>query len=414
MVQVHELIRRRDHVVARRRRARRPLRRLPRLHHRAVLEPTSVHYLVPANEALAARRQEAPDAVHHPTLKLFFVLETFAANYRLAGLTRAPAVLGHLVATDVHVRGGEERQYLVEHAGQELERDRRARAEDLRKHSPRARHLDRRARTPERRIRRDRRHAVARQLDLRHHRDAPRRRVRDDLADLRLRVEAAVARSIGLASPGPDAGEFGKARDLDAPALVVREVPMEHVELVARHQIEMALDVRHRQEVPCRIEHRAAPRKARRIHDSLRRDTPRRASHRRRRLERRGQQLAQRLRAPARPLRRARGDGHAGLVHLERVAFGVLRGDALQHDRRRARQRRKVVLHRDVIAGALAQDAGEHLARGGPLRRRVAQHDAHGVREHKRRLRHPHIYARGAREHGGSRRWLRIGDSGGE
>src|SRR5688572_20744356 len=47
--------------------------------------------------------------------------------------------------------------------------------------------------------------------------------------------------------------------DLDAPSLVLGEVPVEGVQLVARHEVDVPLDERHRLEVAADVEMEAAP-----------------------------------------------------------------------------------------------------------------------------------------------------------
>src|SRR3546814_14794705 len=89
-------------------------------------------------------------------------------------------------------------------------------------------------------------------LDFGHDRDVTRGRISDDVADLGLGVEAAIAhgpaigvdarRSRGL-PPRADAGELRVSIDLDPPALVVGEVPMERVELGARHAVDHPLPI---------------------------------------------------------------------------------------------------------------------------------------------------------------------------
>ena len=53
---------------------------------------------------------------------------------------------------------------------------------------------------------------------------------------------------------GTDSGQLGTALHLDAPALIVGQVPMEVVELMQRHKVDIALDVIHGEEVAHHIE----------------------------------------------------------------------------------------------------------------------------------------------------------------
>ena len=115
---------------------------------------------------------------------------------------------------------------------------------------------------------------MARELDFGNDRDEAPRGVIDHLADLLLRIEAAVgglvvtARLVVLAAGiladerpfahRPHAREFGVFADLDPPPLVVGQVPVEDIHLVHGHQIERALDLIDRKEMACHIEHQPA------------------------------------------------------------------------------------------------------------------------------------------------------------
>jgi hypothetical protein len=57
-------------------------------------------------------------------------------------------------------------------------------------------------------------------------------------------------------------------QDLDAPALVFRQVPVEHVEAVEREQIDVSLDEIDREEMPRGVEVHAAVCEARRVVDA--------------------------------------------------------------------------------------------------------------------------------------------------
>src|SRR5690606_19568282 len=116
---------------------------------------------------------------------------------------------------------------------------------------------------------------VAGHVELGHHHDVAFAGVGDDVADLVLGVPAAVR--AGLAGIGVGAGLAGRdpaaadlhqlrvLRDLDPPALVVGQVPVQYVELVPGHRVDQLLDLVDRLEVPCRVEHQPAPGKARRV-----------------------------------------------------------------------------------------------------------------------------------------------------
>src|SRR2546427_7328202 len=96
---------------------------------------------------------------------------------------------------------------------------------------------------------------MARHLDLRHDRHEARACVGDDLADIVLRIEATVRLAVEaprgrvlvlstderLTAPRAHLGETRVLLDLEAPPLVVGQVPVEAVELMERREIEVLL-----------------------------------------------------------------------------------------------------------------------------------------------------------------------------
>ena len=69
------------------------------------------------------------------------------------------------------------------------------------------------------------------------------------------------------APPAADFGQLGIRLDFDAKTFVVAEVPVEHIELVHRHQVDEPLDVVRVEEVPRLVQHEAAPGETRLIGD---------------------------------------------------------------------------------------------------------------------------------------------------
>lgn len=103
------------------------------------------------------------------------------------------------------------------------------------------------SRAAEPRIGGQRRQPVPGHLDFGNHLDMALCGVADDLADLLLRVEPAVGLAVVNAlfvlvvasderfrTPGPDLGEQRIFFDLDPPALIVGQMPVEFVDLVQR------------------------------------------------------------------------------------------------------------------------------------------------------------------------------------
>src|SRR5204862_7614280 len=69
-----------------------------------------------------------------------------------------------------------------------------------------------------------------------------------------------------MATSRAQRGELGEARDLDPPALGVRELEMEDIELVAGDEVERAQHGGLRMEVAGDVEHESAVAEARSVH----------------------------------------------------------------------------------------------------------------------------------------------------
>ena len=87
--------------------------------------------------------------------------------------------------------------------------------------------------------------AVPGDLHLRDYSDASLAGIFHDLADIILGIESPMRNAIaysavpgGFLAPGTYFGKSGVLVDLDSPALVLCEMPMEHVLLIHRHQVD--------------------------------------------------------------------------------------------------------------------------------------------------------------------------------
>src|SRR5690242_11951974 len=96
-------------------------------------------------------------------------------------------------------------------------------------------------------------------LDLWNDRDVPARRVRHDVFNLVLRIEAASSRAIRFLAPSADLREIWERLYLDAPALVIGEMPVHHVEFVKRHNVEETLHKFGAEKMAPFVEHHASP-----------------------------------------------------------------------------------------------------------------------------------------------------------
>ena len=96
---------------------------------------------------------------------------------------------------------------------------------------------------------------VPREVELGHDAHAPRVGVIDDFPELLLRIELALVPM----QERPLRLQLREALRLQAPGVVLGEVPMEEVELVARHRVDDVLHALRRQVVAHRVEHEPAP-----------------------------------------------------------------------------------------------------------------------------------------------------------
>src|SRR2546430_12279468 len=258
-----------------------------------------------------------------PAPELVLVLEPFGLDARLRRGSLPPFDLRAFVAADVDELRRKELEHLVEDVLEEAQHV-VADAQDVIGDAPVGQHLDRLSGVAELGIGRDRGHRVSGHLDLGKDRDPALRGVADHLADVVLGVEAAVGLARELAqcgvlgarrrhrvlAPGAHLGEPRVLLDLDAPTLVLGEVPMEDVELVQREEVKMLEHELLRHEVTTDVEVTPAPAEARTIFDLDARDGPREAAHRRSPEDRRWEQLPECLAAvqDARGPRRANAD----------------------------------------------------------------------------------------------------------
>ena len=171
-------------------------------------------------------------------------------------------------------------------------------------------------------------------FDLRDDGDVARLRIGHHLAHIVLCVETAVWDAVEdqlsialqtahqrLLAPRADLGQPGILLDLDAPALVIGEMPMKDIELVQRQQIDVTQHEVLGHEVSRHIEHRAAPAKARNVLDLHARHRPGDALNRHGGENLRRQQLAQRLRRVEQPRRLRRAHRHLRWRHRQAIAF---------------------------------------------------------------------------------------------
>lgn len=183
----------------------------------------ALHDLVPADQLPAFRREVAVDAVGEVGLQLRLVAQPLGRDTGLAVGAGFPAGVLALVAADVDQLRGKERDDLVEHVFEEFEGALLARAEDVAGAADPTRYFVGFGvvHAPQPGVGREGCERVPGHFDFGDDRDVPLGGIGDDLADLVLRVKAAVssefegggllfvAADLGFRTPRPD---FGQAR----------------------------------------------------------------------------------------------------------------------------------------------------------------------------------------------------------
>ena len=175
---------------------------------------------------------------------------------------RVPLFAVALVAADMEVGVGKERRHLPQKLIEKLERAFARRVHGRVHDAPAVRNLVRARAAGQLWIPYEPRRGVAGHIEFGNHADAAIVRVLDDVCDLLLRVVETV-RALFLK----------KRIDLafDWETLVIREMPVEDIELHRFHAVQVALDHVDRLEVAAGINHQAAPREARLVVDGDRR-----------------------------------------------------------------------------------------------------------------------------------------------
>ena len=226
--------------------------------------------------------EELLDAGGHVALQLFLggevvmVLESQRLDAGLAQRAFPPPVLRALVAADMDVLGREDVHHLGQDILQEGEGFLLAHAEDISGDAPAGPDLVRAAGAAQLRIGGEGRDHVAGKIDLGDDDDVAVGRVGHDLAHLILGIETAVADAVvgvevladaGAVAPRADFREFRIFLDLDAPALVLGQVPVQPVDLIGGGNVDVALGLLNRPEMTAGIQMDAAVVKTRGVQD---------------------------------------------------------------------------------------------------------------------------------------------------
>ena len=169
------------------------------------------------------------------------------------------------------------------------------------------------------------------QFQLRHHRDESIGRIADNLLYLFLGIKPTVLRALTLNSLRANLRQLRILLDLDTPTLIVRQMPMQPIDLEQRQHINIFLDILDRHEVATRVQHDAPIAKTRLILDGDRRRLPDDTTHNSRTFNLRWEQLQKRLHAIKQTLR--------GLsLYDDILGFHIQRIPLISHIQRRIDQ----------------------------------------------------------------------------
>ena len=186
-------------------------------------------------------------------------VELVLAHEPLDPRVRVPVRLAaHLVAADVDERIGEQPRHLAEEVGEELVDLLARRIHRRVVNAVLARESIRTGSAAKLGIRDEPARAVSRQVELGNDANAAVGGVGNDLLDVGLRV---------VAAPRAVLVQLRKEPALDAEALIVAQVQMQHVQLHGRHRIEVPQDHRLRHPVAYGVDHQPAPWIARAVLD---------------------------------------------------------------------------------------------------------------------------------------------------
>ena len=338
----------------------------PPRHDRGRRRHFALQYLVPTDQPASVGVEEFLDAGRGIVLQPARPLQPLGLHARFAMRAFLPHHRRALVAADMDILRGEQLHHLGQYAFEEFESLLPSGAKHIVGHAPAAPHLVRTARAAQFGIGGQRRQHMARQVDFGNHRNTPVGGIFHHVADLVLRIETAVGRTVigsplladhsGLADAA-HGGQLRIALDLDAPALIVGQVPVQRIELVYGHHVDIPLHFVHREEVARHVEVHAPVCEPRRVGDLHAGHLPRRIGRRLRAVNRRRQQLFETLQGieEAGKLRRPHFDSLP--VHVQFIAFGRERFVRDETDARRGH----LVGDRDGIrpAGNRRQPCGE-------------------------------------------------------
>ena len=232
--------------------------------------------LIPADKLLPILSKHLLSTADDVALELMLILQPFSLDALLTVGTLLPAILRTFVPTNVEVFAREEGYDFVEYILDELKGRLLTSAIDIIFDTPNITYdiLTTVGEAGKLRVRGDSTHTVTWHLNLRDDRHKAILGIADDLTDLILRIEATIATAISFDTPSSDLSKAGILLDLNTPALVLCEVPVELIDLEHRDDIDVLLHLIYREEVAAYIDHHTAILEGRLIRNTNGRDRP--------------------------------------------------------------------------------------------------------------------------------------------
>ncbi len=205
---------------------------------------------------------------------MFITYNTFIFDTLLAKRTGFPTVLRTFVATYMEIFTREEWSNFGNHILKEFEDIVFACAQHDRFNAPSNTRCNCLACARQFRISRDGSTFMTRHFDFRNDGDVTSRSVFDNILDLLLCVEATVSGTFAIHTCRTDLCQLRIFLDLDTPALIICQMPMQTIDLEHSQYINLFLDVIDGYEMAADIDHHTTPFEARFVFDGDCRNVP--------------------------------------------------------------------------------------------------------------------------------------------
>ena len=234
-------------------------------HNDRCLRNIPLQYFIPTDNSLALLLQIRLDPVNGIILQFPFFLHFLLFHPGLTLLTLFPSIPRTLVTPDMDDLSGKQFRNLIQHAFPKLKRFLVTGAKYFRKHAPHLTHLVRSTRTSQFRISSQSGKRMPGKLYFRNNRDIPIGSILNNLFNLFLCekvrsvwstvIFSGIFTNHGLFPLTSNLREFRVFLYLDTPPLVIRQMPVEHAQLMQSQHIDKSLHLIHREKMTTHVQH---------------------------------------------------------------------------------------------------------------------------------------------------------------